>query len=192
LATASCLLRHELILSREVQHHRAFRVAGLAQQILDADAVVADGRVDARARGSEIGEQSAETEAERADLARCAWQLARRRDGRLDVFGGLVDVEFLVIGEGLLEIGFTVPELDTGREAPKEIGRNDQVAFLGIEVGNVAHVLIDPEDLLQQHDDGTGTCRGFRDIGFERSVLAVDGYARSGHIAPPRRFMAVG
>src|ERR1700722_2080169 len=61
--------RRVLVEFGKVKDHRPLDVAGFGQIGLDADTVIADGAVDIRARGDEISELAAETEAERADLA---------------------------------------------------------------------------------------------------------------------------
>jgi hypothetical protein len=56
--------------------HRTCDIAGEVKRLLDADAVIADGAVDAGFRGGEVGELAAETETERADLADALLQRA--------------------------------------------------------------------------------------------------------------------
>ena len=82
----------------------------------------------------------------------------------------LFDVEALEVVEGLLPIRFAVAEVDVLVQAPEQIGRQHDVAFLGVVVGHFAHVGVDAEDFLAQHDarapcrwrappDSHGTCR---------------------------------
>src|SRR4051794_3084401 len=63
------LERDELILIGEMHDHRAFDLAGFIQRLIDADAIVADRRIDFDAAGGEISKLAAEAEAERTDLA---------------------------------------------------------------------------------------------------------------------------
>ena len=63
------LRRAELVLLGDVQHQRLADPRGLAERLLDADAVIADIAIGIAARRHEIGELAAETVADRADLA---------------------------------------------------------------------------------------------------------------------------
>ena len=93
--------RNELVLLGEVQHDRA--LGRLVQAAFDADAIVADGDVDARAGGSQIRELAAKAEAERADFAGHFGPRAQRVHGGGDVVHALVHIEALEEVEGLFQ-----------------------------------------------------------------------------------------
>src|SRR5271156_249712 len=61
--------RRVLVELGEMKDHRHLDIAGFGNIGLDADTVIADGAIHIRARGDEISKLTAETEAERPDLA---------------------------------------------------------------------------------------------------------------------------
>src|SRR5258708_21825662 len=76
--------RAELILLGDMEHERARDLAGLAERLLDADAVIADIAIGIAARRHEIGELAAETVTDGADLAAASGQAAQMRERRLE------------------------------------------------------------------------------------------------------------
>ncbi|MNT09645.1 hypothetical protein D3C72_1444350 [compost metagenome] len=137
-----------------MQGDRAFDLRHEVERAFDAHAVVAHGRVHARVRGGQVGQLAAEAEAQRADLAGAGRVRAQRLHARRDVGHAGFDVELLEEAEGALPVFGRVAQIDAGLHAPEQVGREHHVAFLRIEVGHLAHVGIDAEDLLAQHDAG--------------------------------------
>ena len=96
--------RTELVLAGDVQQQRLGDRAGLAERLLDADAVIADIGIGVGARRHEIGELAAEAVADGADLAvalRQARRCSRLAIRSLDALGL---VEALIELEGALPI----------------------------------------------------------------------------------------
>src|SRR4029077_3647300 len=122
------------------------------ERLIDADAVVAHGTIDAGFGGGEIGELAAETESECADLAGALPETAQRLDGRGDVPHPLGDVEFLVELESPLPIGLALPELDVLLDAPEQIRAEHDITLGGVEIGDIAHMLIDAKDFLDEDE----------------------------------------
>ena len=165
--------RHEAVVAGEMQQQRALDLLGFLQILLDIDAVIADGRIDAGPRRGEIGELAAQAIAQCRDLAVAALDLAQRVDRRLDVLGGLVLVEALIEIEGPLEILLAIAELDIGLEAMEEVRRQDEIALLGILIGDLADMAVDAEDLLAEQDAGALAARRRRQIAAEDLAVPV-------------------
>src|SRR6185437_16845276 len=100
------------------------------------------------------GELAAEAEAERRELAHAFGAAAQRLDRRGDVSDPLLGIEFLVERKRFLALGLALPELNAGRQSPEEVGAEDDIAFLGIGIGDVAHRCVDAENLLKEDDAG--------------------------------------
>lgn len=113
--------RAEGIRLGDVQHQPAVDAGGLAQQMFDADPVVADGAGDVAAGGRQIGEPAVQAEADEAGAGRRVHlgHPARRVEGGTDVRDALVDVEPAEEGKGLLLVGTCVAQLDAGLETPE-------------------------------------------------------------------------
>src|SRR5260221_6562330 len=159
--------RDILVLLGEMHDDRALDARRKIERLLDTDAVIADRTVDAGFGGGKIGELAAETEAERADLAGALLEAAQRLDGGGDVPHPFGDVEFLIELEGSLPIGLALPELDILLDTPEEIRAEHDITLVGVEIGDVAHVLVDAEDLLNEDETGTFFRFGQRQIGTE-------------------------
>jgi hypothetical protein len=178
--------RDILVLLGEMHDDRAFDARREVERLLDPDPVIADGAIDARLGRGEIGELAAEAEAERADLSGALPQSAQRLHRRGDVPHPLGDVEFLVELEGLLPIRLGLPELDILLDPPEEIRAEHDVTLGGIEIGDVAHVLVDAEDLLDE--DEAGPFLGLRqgEIGPETIAVGRRDLDEFPHRAAPR------
>jgi hypothetical protein len=150
-----------------MQQQRDLDLLGFLQIVLDTDAVIADGGIDAGPRRCQIGELAAKAIAERCDLPVAALDLAQHADRRFDVLGGLVLVEALIEAEGLLEILLAIAELDIRLEAMEEVRCQDEIALLGILIGDLADMVVDAEDLLAEQDAGALTARRRRQIAAE-------------------------
>jgi len=175
--------RDELVLGGELQHQRAFDLGHEVELLLDGDPVIADRAIDPRLGGGEIGELASEAEAEGADLALAGGPSAQRRHGRDDILDRLGHVKFLVEREGLLEVALV--ELDARLEAPEKVGRQHDIAFLGVGVGNVSDVLVNSENLLEEDDPGTAALLGRCEIGLEISAVpGRDADSRACHETP--------
>ena len=77
------------------------------------------------------------------------------RQRRLQIVDTLRLVEALIELEGARPFLFClVGDLDAGLLPPEEIGAQRGIALRGEAVGDVAHHLVDPEDLLDDEDAG--------------------------------------
>ena len=160
-----------LVLAGEVQHQRAADLVLLVQMSLDADAVIADRAIHAGARRRQIGELAAQAVAERADLAGAFRPAAQRLHAGRDVLDAGIDVELLEELERLLPLLRRIGHVDHRLHAPEQIRRQHDIAFLGIELGDLAHIGVDAEDLLAQHDAGTAAARRHRHISLEPAAV---------------------
>src|SRR5215472_5832353 len=163
--------RTELVLLGDVEHQRLLDRFGLVERALDADSVVADGSVCVGTRRHQIGELAAEAVADRADLARAGRELPQMRERRREVIDALRLVEALVKRERLLPLGIgLIGDLDAGLLAPEQVGAEHDIALPREAVGQIAHHLVDAENLLDQHHAGAargGCCQ----IGAEAAAI---------------------
>ncbi|MNS82885.1 hypothetical protein D3C72_1166440 [compost metagenome] len=180
---ANCALRlrrAETILLGDMQHQPAAHVAGLAQCMLDADAVVRHraGHVGQPA-GRQVSQLAAQAEAQHAGLADAFRARAQCLQCRAHVLHALGFVELLIEPERALEILAAIGQLDAGREAPEQVGNQHRVTLFGVIVGDLPHGGIDAEDLLAQHDSRALACRGNGEITAETAFggLDLDGLA---------------
>jgi hypothetical protein len=135
------------------------------------DAVVGDAGVGVGAGGGQEGQQAAQAIADRADLAVDAGQGADGGDGGGDVRDAGVDVEGVVEFEGPLPLGLAlVGDVDARLDAPEQVGADGDEALGGQAVADVAHHLVDAEDLLDDDDGRAGGRRRARHIGREGAV----------------------
>ena len=111
---------HELIGGGEMQHQRAFYLRHEVKGFFDPDTIVADRAVNSDMGGCKIGERSAQTKAERPDLAGTFRTRLKRRHARDDVIDRFGDIELLIEGESLLELDFI--EFDARVPAAKNTG----------------------------------------------------------------------
>ena len=178
--------RGVLVVAGEMQRQRHLDVAGFAEILVDGDAVVTHGAVDAGAGRGQVGKTATETEAERADLA---LDLRHRPHGLHrggDVLHALVGVERLEVFERLGPVGLGVAQLDAGLDAPEKIRGDDGIAFLGVVVGHLADEAVQAEDLLAQDDAGAMAGTRHRDVRLElAAVLGGDLDPASGHDVRP-------
>src|SRR5262249_41584212 len=77
-----------------------------------------------------------------------------------------------------------VGELHAGLEPPEEIGHQREIAVARQIVGDVAHHLIDAEDLLDDDDARAASRSGCRQIAGERAPGAADRYLFCAHPTP--------
>ena len=183
------LFRHEAVLLRDMQHEGGGDVRRLVQHLLDSDAVIADIGVEIRPTGQHVGKLAAEAEADRADLAAAARHGAHMPGRRLQVVDALVHVEAPVELEGLLPflVG-PVGDVDARLLAPEEGGRHGDIALAGPVVGDIAHGVVDAEDLLDAEHARPRARSRHGAIGGElsRAVAGPDGDGL-GHVRPPSR-----
>ena len=74
--------------------------------------------------------------------------------------------------------------LEARLDAPEHVGHEHDVAVRGEAVGQAAHVVVDPEDLLEQEDPGPGACAGHRAVRVERAVAECPGVEFHRYEAP--------
>ncbi len=92
-------------------------------------------------------------------------------------------VKRLIKTERLLKILFAVTQLDARLLPPVQIGHQYAVAFLGEEVGNVAHCLIDPEYFLAKHHSGAASTDCSGQVGLElSSIVRIDADIATVHL----------
>ncbi len=125
------------------------------------------------ARRHEVGELAAEAVADRAGLAGAGGQAAQMRQARLEIVDALGLVEALVELEGArpFRLGL-VGELDAGLLPPEEIGTERDVALRGETVGDVAHHLVDAEDLLDDENARTFAALRCREIAGKAAAIS--------------------
>jgi len=70
----------------------------------------------------------------------------------------------------------------------KKIGGKNDIAFVGPQVGDVAHMRVDSENLLQQHDARPRSGSGSREVAAH---AAADVDPSVGHVQTPFRFSGV-
>ena len=165
------LLRDEGVLAGEVHEQGAGDAAGLAQRLLDPHAVERDRRIDIVARSGEVGELAAEAEAHGRGLAGALGPGLQRVERRADVDEGPVHVEALVEAEGPGEVDLAVPEVHAGLHPPEEIGHEADVAFLGVEVGDLSQARVDPENLLLDQEARSAARLRHRQIAGEPAAV---------------------
>jgi hypothetical protein len=83
----------------------------------------------------QIRQQTAQAETHRADLALARGQVLEGLDGRPEVGSSLIDVEPLVVVEGLLHTLRIVIQLNPRLHTPEQVRRQDDVALGGERVG---------------------------------------------------------
>jgi hypothetical protein len=154
----------------EMHQHRHRDLAGALQRVLDAAAVVAHGRVDQAVGGRMVGQAAAEAVAERGDLAFHAVERAQRLDGGGDVRLRQGEVGGVHQFDGALPARVVIAQFDTRAVAPEQVGSDHHIAVGRVLVGHVADVLVDAENLLQQHDAGTLAAARQRHVGAEAAV----------------------
>ena len=181
------LLRHELVLLGDVQHQRVGQLVGLAEVLLDADAVVAD-RWRRRRCGSAVRKASRPPR-QKPTAPTLPLQPASSRTWAMVAAMSLtpsVDVEGVEELERPLPLGLgLVGDVDARLDAPEEVGADGEVALRGEVVGDAAHDRVDAEDLLDD-DDGRGLGRGrARDVGARTSPSGVVIVTRLAHGAAP-------
>ncbi len=164
--------RAELVLLGDVEHERSGELARFIQRLVDADAIIADIAIGVAARRHEIGELAAEAVADGAGLAGAGGEAAQMRQARLEIVDALGLVEALVELEGArpFRLGL-VGELDAGLLPPEEIGAERDVALRGETVGDVAHHLVDAEDLLDDENARTFAALRCREIAGKAAAI---------------------
>jgi hypothetical protein len=164
--------RRKTIVFGEVEHHGAACGGKFVEVGIDTHAVVADRAIHIGAGGGEHRECAAHAIADCSDLARVLWQCPQRGDGGDDVLDGERQVEALVVRKRRCETRFAVAEHHAGLHAPEEIGHEHYVTFFGVAIGHRFHVVVDAEDLLQQHKSGAAALGRCRQIGLECAAVA--------------------
>src|SRR3546814_8703843 len=113
-------MRGEAVFIGNVQLQRLLDLPGLAQQVAEADAVVADVAVGVCACRHEEGELAAEAVSDRAGFAGAGLMRAQRGKGFLHVRDALVDVDEAEQIEGAVPFRLgLVGDVDAGLDAPE-------------------------------------------------------------------------
>ena len=90
----------------------------------------------------------------------------------LGVLDAEVDVEALEQLERAGPFGLgPVGDLDARLLAPEEVGYDGEIALKRKDVGDVAHDVVDAEDLLQDDDAGAGSRAGLGEIGHKTAAV---------------------
>src|SRR5262249_18148661 len=135
---------------------------------------------------------------DRSDLPGASRQLAEMAKRRLEVVDTLRLVEALVEGERLLPFGVRlIGDLDARLLAPEQIRAERDVTLPREAVGEIAHDLVDAENLLDHEHARAAAGRWCREISAEAAAIGgADGDLGHGHapvcglresLAPPRR-----
>src|SRR4029077_8829557 len=136
------------------------------------------------ARGSEEGEQAAQTIAHGADLAGATCHgVPQIVDRCLDVLdaGVLIETPHQIEGAFPLRV-CPVRQLHARLEPPEQIGRKREIAARREFVGDLAHHPVDAEDLLDDDEAGSASGCGRSEIGGELAVrAALDPYVLTAH-----------
>ncbi len=157
--------RTEAVLFGNVQHQTATQIGGLLQAVFDAHAVVTHRHIRVRAAGGKIGQFAAQAIAQHARPALLLGQIAQRRECRRDVLDALIHVKALVQLEGTRHVGRAVRQLDAGLLAPEQIRHQHHIPFLGQQLRAAPHEIVDPENLLAQHQTRPAARSRHRQIG---------------------------
>src|SRR5215831_4089978 len=143
-----CLLRLVLVLAGDMHQQRLRDRARLVEEVFDAAAVVADIAVGVRARRHQVGELAAEAVADRAGLAGAGGLLAQVIEAGDQILDALGLVEALVQLEAALPFGLgLVGQLDARFLAPEDVRAECHVPLRGVAITEIAHDLVDAEDL---------------------------------------------
>jgi hypothetical protein len=163
----------------------------VTEQPVQTDTVVGDIRVCIGLFGHHEGQATAEAVAHRRDLAVRAGLRARSGDGRFQVLDALDLVEGLEQFEGPIPLGVGfVGDVDTGLDAPEQVGTNGDEAEVGDPGGDVAYRLVYTEDFLDDDDDAGGFGFGFDDVGCESAAAVGGSDGDAGHFSVPPVMMA--
>src|SRR6185295_7759062 len=68
-------------------------------------------------------------------------------------------------------VGVRIAQVDPEFHAPEQVRRQDHVALLGVVLGDFAHISIDAENLLTQHDARTLAARRHSQIATELAAI---------------------
>ena len=176
------VLIDEVILLRDMEQDRLGDGVLLAQQAVDADAIIADAGIHIGARRGHEGQSPAQAIADDADLEVRAMLVADRLDRRFDIANAAVLVEPAHQVKRLAHlVGNVGVQLDTGRDLVEKIGRDGQIACLGQRVALAADTGIHAEDFLDDDDRGGRLTFRLGIIGVELAfaVLCGDGLGGS-------------
>src|SRR5439155_3951483 len=135
----------------------------------DTATVVAHGAGDAvdACRG-EPGERAAQAVAYDTDLEPLG---PERLDGRADVLDHVVDVDLAPDLASAVDVGGLVTALEAALGAVEDGRRQRDIAVLGETVGHVLDVVVDAEDLLDDHDPALGLAGGRRAVRVKRVIV---------------------
>lgn len=95
--------------------------------------------------------------------------------GRLDVSGGLGEIELLDNGEGVTHTGLALA-LEASLDPPEHVRGQGDVAGSGQSVGELPDVVVDAKDLLEQEHSGPYSGLWNSAIGVELLALDKDGF----------------
>ena len=122
------------------------------QLSVDAAAVVGHGRVHARGGRGQVGQAPAHAVAHGPDLtARCFGPAAQCVHRRADVSHGVLRLVGLHQRKGPLPVVARVAQLHPRRITPEAVRRQHHETVQRVLLGHGADVLVDAEDLLEQH-----------------------------------------
>ena len=146
------VLGHEAVLAGDMQHQWVSNAPGLVEGAIDADAVIANGRVDIRPGRHQVGELAAEAEADRTDHTVAPPMAAQPSERPGKVFHGERFVEGGVQRHRLFPAGRRVGIVVEMRlDPPQQVGRHRQIATRGIVSTGGLEVRVNAADL--QDDD---------------------------------------
>ena len=165
---------HKFIFSGNMNEGRRGYFVRLAQHVLNADAVIGGMGIAIGAAGGQINHAPAEAKADCADFG--AAGCAQIINGGLNIGDALIGVIAVHQGKGLLPFCLrAVGQRDIALLAPKQIGRQRQIALTGQPVGGLFNVGIDAENFLNDDNAALWRLFGMRQIGVK--ICVVNGNA---------------
>ena len=138
--------RDARVLGAEVEHRRA--VGRLADELDDLAAVIADRHVELQTARGKPGERSAPAIAHDPHLGRAL----ERVDAGLDVHDRTVPADIGLERAALVDRLGGVAPLDSRLLAVEQAGRQHEVALGRVVVAHASDVVVDPENLLHEHE----------------------------------------
>ncbi len=158
-----------------MQHEGLRQVVGLADDVFDIGAVVADRTVDVGARAHEEAHLAAQAIADRADLSVPALDPAQVVHGLFHVPGAQVVVEPVVAVERRHPVVRVVGIEDHVRpQPPEQVGHEADIARLGEFVGVRLHRVVDAPDLHDRDDRPRRGLVRIGDIGAHLAIAELD------------------
>ena len=157
----------------KVKENRAGDVLDQVEVLVDPPTVIADGRVDIGAGRRNKREHAAHAKAQRANQTGAGVQVLNSLHGALEIGGHERDIQAAEQCKATLESLGIVGEVDSGRLAPEDIGRNHHEAIGRVLVGHCTNVLVDTEDFLNEEQARATAGGGLAYVGIELTSIGT-------------------